>query len=519
MALTIRNHSMRQNSNNFLLSKLKDKFDLISLLVLIGLINYFNYPMITLKYNNLNEIYYQWWDEGVHIKNILKIINENTLELEHLASTAFYHIQSAGLGLLIGSLKPDLQDVVLSSLIISSFWIQASIFIYYIFLNTIFKSKVTVVFGILALGTHSSILFHSAVIHPEGPMIFGIIVSLFGSYRFLTNPTKNNLIFTTVGLGISLAGKVQSILNLPSIILIYLISVNRRKMHINSIFIQISIVFITLVLTLLITTPYQIIRFDQLLIGISHEKNVQSFSSKPALLDLLSFIVSNNFIGYYYLILTMISLIIILMNKKNHKTEKNLFLLITISISIPLLYNIFFLNVLINRYYVHMLPVLILMITYFFDILMKLNRSRILKYFSLLLVLIGIQQHIKTADFYFSKREGIMNEIKIINSIESFLSQQIFKDEMTLGLGFNFFRNPTFNFDQYPSNQPIKKYQFIIISKNFLKPQFYEGSSSLLPGEEQDQKIRENIISKIKNSNYIEINSNSYGNYQLFKKI
>ena len=112
-----------------------------------------------------------------------------------------------------------------------------------------------------------------------------------------------------------------------------------------------------------------------------------------------------------------------------------------------------------------------------------------------------------------------MNEIKNINSIESFLSQQIFKDEMTLGLGFNFFRNPTFNFDQYPSNQPIKKYQFIIISKNFLKPQFYEGSSSLLPGEEQDQKIRENILSKIKNSNYIEINSNSYGNYQLFKKI
>ncbi|MGA1720401.1 MAG: hypothetical protein ACO4B0_08115, partial [bacterium] len=202
-----------------------------------------------------------------------------------------------------------------------------------------------------------------------------------------------------------------------------------------------------------------------------------------------------------------------------HKTEKDLFLLITISVSIPLLYNIFFLNVLINRYYVHMLPVLILMITYFFDILMKLNRSRILKYFSLLLVLIGIQQHIKTADFYFSKREGIMNEIKIINSIENFLSQQIFKDEMTLGLGFNFFRNPTFNFDQYPSNQPIKKYQFIIISKNFLKPQFYEGSSSLLPGEEQDQRIRENIISKIKNSNYIEINSNSYGNYQLFKKI
>jgi hypothetical protein len=52
-----------------------------------------------------------------------------------------------------------------------------------------------------------------------------------------------------------------------------------------------------------------------------------------------------------------------------------------------------------------------------------------------------------------------------------------------------------------------------------LKPQFYEGSSSLLPGEEQDQKIRENILSEIKNSNYIEINSNSYGNYQLFKKI
>ena len=85
MALTIRNPSMRQNSNNFFLSKLKDKFDLISLLVLIGLINYFNYPMITLQYNNLNEIYYQWWDEGVHIKNILKIINENKFlaELEN----------------------------------------------------------------------------------------------------------------------------------------------------------------------------------------------------------------------------------------------------------------------------------------------------------------------------------------------------------------------------------------------------------------------------------------------------
>jgi len=510
---------MRQKSTKFFLSKLKDNFDLISLLVLIGLINYFNYPMITFQYNNLNEIYYQWWDEGVHVKNILKIINENTFELEHLASTAFYHIQSAGLSLLIGRLKPDLQDIVLSSLIISSFWIQASIFIYYIFLNTIFKSKATVVFGLLALGTHSSILFHSAVIHPEGPMIFGIIVTLFGSYRFLNNPTKYNLIFTTVGLGISVAGKVQSVLNLPSIILIYLISIYRKKMHINSILMQISIVFITLILTLLITTPYQIIRFDQLLIGIAHEKNVQSFSSEPALLDLLSFIVSNNFIGYYYLILTIISLIIILINKKNHKTERNLFLLITISVSIPLLYNIFFLNVLINRYYIHILPVLILMVTYFFDILMKLNKSRILKYFSLLLVLVGIQQHIKTADFYFSKREGIMNEIKIINSIENFLSQQSFRDEKTLGLGLNFFQNPTFNFDQYPSNQPIKNYQFIIISKNFSKPQFYEGSSSLLPGEEQDQKNRENILSEIENSNYIEINSNSYGNYQLFKKI
>ena len=169
--------SMQQNSNQYFLNKIKDKFDLISLLVLIGLINYFSYPMITLKYNNLNEIYYQWWDEGVHVKNILKMINENTLELEHLASTAFYHIQSASLSLIIGNLNPNFSDVVLSSLIISSFWIQVSIFVYYIFLNTIFKSKVTVLFGLLAFGTHSSILFHSAIVHPEGPMIFGIIIS------------------------------------------------------------------------------------------------------------------------------------------------------------------------------------------------------------------------------------------------------------------------------------------------------------------------------------------------------
>ena len=510
---------MQQNSNFYFLNKLKERIDKISLLVLIGLINYFNYPMISIKYNNLNEIYYQWWDEGVHVKNILKIINENTLEIEHLASTAFYHIQSAGLSLLIGNLKPNLSDVVLSSLIISSFWIQASVIIYCIFLNTIFKSKVTIIFGLYAFGTHSSILFHSAVIHPEGPMIFGIIVSLFGSLRFFTNPTKYNLIFTTVGLGISLAGKVQSILNLPSIILIYLISVYRKKIIINSILIQISIVFITLILTLLITTPYQIIRFDKLLVGILHEKNVQSFSSQPALLDLLNFIISNNFVGNYYLILIIISLIILFINKEYNKIEINLFLLISISILVPLLYNILFLNVMINRYYIHMLPALILMITYFFDILIKLNRNRLIKYFAVILVLIGIQQHIKTADFYFSKRKGIINEIKIINSIENFLSQQILNDEKILGLGFKFFQEPNFNFDQYPSNQPIKNYQFIITSKNFSKPQFYEGSSSLLPGEEEDQKMRRNIIYELENNNYIEINSNSYGNYQLFKKI
>ena len=166
-----------------------------------------------------------------------------------------------------------------------------------------------------------------------------------------------------------------------------------------------------------------------------------------------------------------------------------------------------------------MLPALILMITYFFDILIKFNRNRLIKYFAVILVLIGIQQHIKTADFYFSKRKGIINEIKIINSIENFLSQQILNDEKTLGLGFKFFQEPNFNFDQYPSNQPIKNYQFIITSKNFSKPQFYEGSSSLLPGEEEDQKMRRNIIYELENNNYIEINSNSYGNYQLFKKI
>ena len=153
-----------------------------------------------------------------------------------------------------------------------------------------------------------------------------------------------------------------------------------------------------------------------------------------------------------------------------------------------------FLNVLINRYYVHMLPALILMITYFFDVLRKLNRNRLVKYFALFLVLVGIQQHIKTADFYFSKREGIMNEIEIINSLENFLSKQISNDEKILGLGFKFFQKPTFNFDQYPINQPINNYKFIIISKNFSKLQFYEGSNSLLPGEKEDQKARENIL-------------------------
>ena len=510
---------MQKNYNFYFLSKLKEKIDVISLLIFIGLLNYFNYPMITLTYNNLNEIYYQWWDEGVHVKNILKIINEHTLELEHLASTAFYHIQSASLSLFIGNLNPNLFDVVLSSLIVSSFWVQASIIIYYIFLKTIFKSKLTVILGLLMFGTHSSILFHSAVIHPEGPMIFGIIVSLFGSYRFLTNPTKYNLIFTTVGLGFSLAGKVQSILNLPSVTLIYLISIYRRKILINSVLKQIFIVFFTLILTLLITTPYQIIRFDRLIKGILHEKNVQSFSSKPALLDLFSFIISNNFIGYYYLILTLIGLIIILINRKCNQIEKNLFSLIIIFTLTPLLYNVLFLNVLINRYYVHIIPALILMITYFFDTITNLSRNRLIKYFTLFLVLVGIQQHIKTADFYFSKREGIMNEIKIINSIENLLNQEIVSDEKILGLDFSFFQKPNFNFDQYPNNQPIKNYQFIIVSKKFSKPKFYEGSNSLLPEEEENQKMRENIISELENNNYVEINSNSYGNYQLFKKI
>ena len=207
------------------------------------------------------------------------------------------------------------------------------------------------------------------------------------------------------------------------------------------------------------------------------------------------------------------------MNRQYYQIEKNLFLLIIIFISIPLLYNMLFLNVLINRYYVHMLPALILMITYFFDVLRKLNRNRLVKYFVLFLVLVGIQQHIKTGDFYFSIREGTMNEIKIINSLEDFLSKQIYNDEKILGLGFKFFQKPTFNFDQYPINQSINNYKFIIISKNFSKPQFYEGSNSLLPGEKEDQKARENILFEIENNNYIEINSNSYSSYQLFKKI
>ena len=76
------------------------------------------------------------------------------------------------------------------------------------------------------VGMQRGSFFYSITMHPEPPMLLGIVVSIFATTEYLCQPKffKVQLIF--LALALAIASKIQAVLLLPWSIIIVILAVN-----------------------------------------------------------------------------------------------------------------------------------------------------------------------------------------------------------------------------------------------------------------------------------------------------
>ena len=219
----------------------------------LGAFYYFAAPMLWLDIKNSFEASLIWLDEGLHLRNIERMQTRNTLELLHPANTAFYTHLSYIISWLL-SISED--EISTRTFISGSRW--ASYFCIQLLLLTVFWRVLKILgswkwafLGMCLVGMQRGSFFYSITMHPEPPMLLGIVVSIFATTEYLCQPKffKVQLIF--LALALAIASKIQAVLLLPWSIIIVILGfwINQIK-DIRTIALWLSGALITLICSL-----------------------------------------------------------------------------------------------------------------------------------------------------------------------------------------------------------------------------------------------------------------------------
>ena len=173
--------------------------------------------MLWLDIKNAREAGLIWLDEGLHLRNIERMQSQNTWELLHPAYTAFYSHLSYAISWLFSILDETISTstFISGSRCASYLCVQSFLLIVFWRVSKLLRSWKWAFLGMCLVGMQRGSFFYSITMHPEAPMLLGIVVAIFAATEYLCRPRffKVSLIFLALALAIS--SKIQAFLLLP----------------------------------------------------------------------------------------------------------------------------------------------------------------------------------------------------------------------------------------------------------------------------------------------------------------
>ena len=185
--------------------------------VFLGAFYYFTAPMLWLDIKNANEAGLIWDDEGLHLRNIERMQSQSTWELLHPAYTAFYSHLSYAISGFFSILD---ETISTSSFISGSRWasylcVQSFLLIVFWRVSKLLGSWKWAFLGMCFLGMQRGSFFYSTTMHPEAPMLLGIVVAIFAYTEYLCHPRFFKVLLIFLALSLAISSKFQALLLLP----------------------------------------------------------------------------------------------------------------------------------------------------------------------------------------------------------------------------------------------------------------------------------------------------------------
>ena len=396
----------------------------------LGAFYYFTAPMLWLDVRNANEAGLLWFDERLHLWSIERMQSQQTWELLHHAYTAFYTNLSYAVSWLING---SAETIPTGTFITGSRWasylcIQSIILVVFWRLFKLLGSWKWALLGMCFVGMQRGSYYFAITMHPEPPMLLGIVVAIFSATEYLRHPRFFNLFLMSLGIALAISSKLQSLLLLPWAGIIGLLGLWIRRINdLYTISLWVIGSLMTLVVSVLLLTPYQMFHWQRLWSGIQAERNMQLFAwdthTEVNLFDWIEYTVSNELVGYAYSLLLLLTLFLFI--RKFFQNIQNLrdwlgrpmpalFVTNLIWAVIGAGYVFVGVEVLIARYLIHVAPSLMLL-TFIGVYWLSITPTKTYQYawIALLVVLViaGLQQQTKHASFDFRVRKQIAHRL------------------------------------------------------------------------------------------------------------
>ena len=468
---------------------------IVSVSVFLGAFYYFTAPMIWLDIRNAREADLLWLDEGLHLRSIERMQSQHTWELLHHAYTAFYsHISY----LVSWFLNGFAETIPTGGFITGSRWasylsIQVLILIVFWRLSRLMESWKWAFLGMCFVGMQRGSYYFAITMHPEPPMLLGIVIAIFSATEYLRRPRFLLLSWMALGTALAIASKLQALLLLPWAGIIFLIGlwIGRIKV-LSTIFLWMTGSLTTLVSGVILFTPYQVFHWQRLWQGIQSERKVQTYT-EINLFDWVEYTASNELVGYSYSMLLLLSFYSFA--RRFYKNRNNmrewlsrpipaLFIANLIWVLIGTGYVFVEVEVLIARYLIHVAPSLMLLTfvgVYWLSVTPSTKRQLTGIILLIIIVAAGLQQQTKHASFDFKVRKRIADRLVHIRQAMAELKNIVPQDSHILNprglhMDSQWFTNAH---HENPIMQIIEqsKIEFLLIHEGYLASLKREGVS------------------------------------------
>jgi hypothetical protein len=280
--------------------------------------------------------------------------------------------------------------------------------------------------GMCFVGMQRGSYYFAITMHPEPPMLLGIVIAIFSATEYMRRPRFLLLSCMALGIALAIASKLQALLLLPWAGIIFLIGlwIGRIK-ALRTIFLWMIGSLTTLVSGVILFTPYQVFHWQRLWQGIQSERKVQTYT-EINIFDWIEYTASNELVGYSYSVLLLFSFYSF--SKRFYKNRNNmrewlskpipaLFVANLIWVMLGTGYVFVGVEVLIARYLIHVAPSLMLLAfvgVYWLSVTPSTKRQFTGIILLIIIVGAGLQQQTKHASFDFRVRKEIADRLVYI---------------------------------------------------------------------------------------------------------